>query len=465
MTWRDIRPLVDTGAVILISYGLGFASGHVAPFLLFGFFAAILLFFYIDRDYRRGLALLSFCIPFERLGSVDLSGITIRPSQLVALTLCIVAGELIVRKKISFTTLPHVPLLILFFLLAGWSSLNALNSERTMLVTAFTLFTCTTSVMIPLLARTEKDIRLMCIAGFASYLVVVCFGLYQWAGDWIGLPQSLTGLRTLYTKEILGFPRLQSTALEPLYFANYLLIPLSILSSYFLSRTPAIRIKHLVPSLALGIIALLLTVARGGYLAFGISLCVLAILHIRTLIQPRTIITGVLCVIGLSIAFTALNNGEIVAQYFSHVTNLFTGASYNERVHMYDIAKDAFHGNPWLGIGLGGFGPFASIHPYVIPADGWNIVNNEYLELLAENGILGFATMMIIFIMVIVRSLQAIMRAQNTSWLKNTLIGCVAAFIGILAQYNTFSILYIMHVWFLIGIMIALQNLLLKKNV
>jgi len=40
----------------------------------------------------------------------------------------------------------------------------------------------------------------------------------------------------------------------------------------------------------------------------------------------------------------------------------------------------------------------------------------------------------------------------------------LAAFVGILVQYQTFSILYIMHIWFVIGMLISVQNLI-QKNV
>lgn len=463
MFWRTLRPVFEIAGIIGICYTIGLASDNIKPLVLFGFFLACFIVVFIDRDVKRGIALLSFCIPFERLGSVDISGVTIRPSQLVALALCIVAGEMILRKKISVPSLPHAPLLLLFFVLSLWSLLNALNIDRSSLVYAFTLFTCVVSLLVPALVRNEDDVRIILKAGCAAYVLVVLFGLYQWAGDWVGLPQSLTGLRTLYTKEILGFPRLQSTALEPLYFANYLLIPLSILTSYFLSKKTFVPLRYLIPMLGAGYLALLLTVARGGYIAFAASIATLGILHIRTLIQPRTIVFGIIAIFFGGVAFSLLSDGTVVTQALNHITDLFGGASYSERVHMYEIALRAFYQHPWLGVGPGGFGPFASIHPYVVPSDGWNIVNNEYLELLAENGVLGLITMIALFVLVIVRSCKALLRSRN-EFLSATLMGLTAAFIGILVQYNTFSILYIMHVWFVVGCMIALQNIILSKR-
>jgi hypothetical protein len=50
------------------------------------------------------------------------------------------------------------------------------------------------------------------------------------------------------------------------------------------------------------------------------------------------------------------------------------------------------------------------------------------------------------------------------SYVKAILVGTLAGFIGILVQYNTFSILYILHVWFTIGLLIAMQNMVLTKE-
>ncbi|GAH74752.1 unnamed protein product, partial [marine sediment metagenome] len=91
------------------------------------------------------------------------------------------------------------------------------------------------------------------------------------------------------------------------------------------------------------------------------------------------------------------------------------------------------------------------------------IVNNEYLEILAESGILGLALFALIIIILIIRNIKAIIKAQD-KFIKAILVGLLAAFIGILVQYNTFSILYVMHIWFTIGLMIAVQNIVLRNN-
>jgi O-antigen ligase len=103
------------------------------------------------------------------------------------------------------------------------------------------------------------------------------------------------------------------------------------------------------------------------------------------------------------------------------------------------------------------------VHPYVEPVDGWNIVNNEPVELLAEVGILGFLAFMAMFATVIFRSIKAI-KITKDLYLRTIMIGFLAILIGIFAQYQTFSTLYIMHVWFVIGMMVAVQNIIFKEK-
>ncbi|MFA6954231.1 MAG: O-antigen ligase family protein, partial [Patescibacteria group bacterium] len=134
-----------------------------------------------------------------------------------------------------------------------------------------------------------------------------------------------------------------------------------------------------------------------------------------------------------------------------------------ERVATFDTAKQAFQEQPWVGIGPGQFGPYASINPFYEPKEGWKIVNNLTLELLAETGILGFLAIVTTFIIIFWRSLKAL-KAGPSNWLRALLIGSTAALLGILVQYQTFSILYIMHVWVAIGFLLSIQNIIFKQT-
>jgi len=463
--YRYLRTSCIVITLIALVALLGFASLVMNPVILLGLIGALGLGMVVMRHPFWGLLLLAFFIPFERLGSYDISGITIRLSQVTALlTIVAVFFTTAVRPHFRFPRIPILLPLLCYFAVGCIGLVNAPNLQRSIMVLLFTIFTCLISVLVPLCIRTPEQVRRLLKWFFISFVLVTLFGLYQFAGDWIGLPPTLTGLRELYTKDVLGFPRVQSTALEPLYFANYLLVPLSVLISLFLMRDKSFGTKKLVALIGLGGVNLALTVARGGYIAFAGALAILLCVHFFRLFTWRNFFYASLTSLaGAIIVFQFLGLDTISTRFLSHVTNLFSGASYSERVETFTIANRAWMDHPWVGIGTGSFGPYESAHPYIVPANGWSIVNNEYLEILAESGILGLIAILLVFAIVIIRSIKALLVAKDP-YIRAVLTGVLAGFIGILIQYNTFSIIYIVHVWFTIGLLIALQNIVFTKQ-
>ncbi len=457
-----VRHSVSALIAGLLAIGLGIASVYFSIQILAAGIVFILLLGIIYKNPLIGMYMLIFFLPFERIGSVDVAGATIRISQVIAIiTVVVWAVHSLVMKKFQFRPNP-ISLPIAAFLAINCLGLtNSENIERSLLVFGFTIFTMVIALILPNIIRQKHQLRIIINVLLISCAVVGLFGIYQFLGDLVGLPTSLTGLRPQYTKAILGFPRVQSTALEPLYFANYLLIPLGVAISLFLSRTSKIKPVWLLALLGIGGLNLVLTVSRGGYIAFAILIGLLSMIFLKDVLKPRVVISTIFCVaiIGLA-AFRFLNAGEQLTNFVEHVGNLFGGASYVERVETFEIADNIWHEHPLVGIGPGGFGPYASFHPLITPSEGYKIVNNEYIELLAETGILGLSMYILMICIVLIRSIKA-WRIGTDPYLRAVLVGLVSAYIAILVQYNTFSILYIMHIWVLIGLIISVQNLLL----
>lgn len=445
--------------------GLGSIAAYTSGQYVFAGLVALACGIAIALNPMAGIYLLTFFLPFERIGSVDIAGITIRISQVVAvctvLVWCIRGLRL---GSFKFRSYPLLFPLTIFLIVMVIGLVNAPNLERSIVVTLFIFFTAGVSMILPSIVRHTVHVEKVVTILLVSMLVVCLFGVYQFFGDIAGLPTNLTGLRPQYTKDILGFPRIQSTALEPLYFANYLLIPLSLAISLWLSRASRMKPLWLLTLVILGGINSILTVSRGGYIALAVTGCCLAIVYWKKLFRPRIIIPGLLCVaIAGGVIYRFLNLTEQVEGFTEHVTNIFGGASYDERIETFAIAEEIFWQHPWIGIGPGSFGPYASFHPMIVPSEGYKIVNNEYIELLAETGVFGFSAIVVLIVMLYLRSWKAIRKTKHL-FLKATLIALVAAFTGILVQYNTFSVLYIMHIWFTIGLMVSIQNIILHGD-
>ncbi|MFH1425999.1 MAG: O-antigen ligase family protein [Candidatus Kerfeldbacteria bacterium] len=461
---RTVFTLLLLGGLVLL---LGFLSWRVDPFWIFAGLGTVALAMVILENPWHGLYLFVFFIPFERLGSYDIAGVTVRPSQVTALLVIIsVVLYNLGRKKFPLPRIPIALPLALFVIIQLFGLLNAPNLERSVMVTGFTIFTFFIGIMIPFVVKKKEVVERMLQFFFFSMLLVTLFGLYQFVGDIIGLPPEITGLRELYTKEILGFPRVQSTALEPLYFANYLLVPLSVLLSLFLARDRSMKSWMVIGLFGLGLVNLVLTVARGGYIGFAASALVLLAYYffqLKLFTWRNLFYAAAAGIAGIVLVTQVIGFDVISTQFLGHVSGVFEGASFSERVDMFSVAEEAWRQHPVVGIGSGSFGPFESWHPLVVPEQGWRIVNNEYLELLAENGTLGFAAMVAVFLVVIIRSVKAL-TVKADPYIKTVLVAFFAAFVGILVQYNTFSILYIVHIWFVIGMLIALQNMVLHKK-
>lgn len=441
---------------------LAYAAVYLDAKLILAAILTILFVGLITKQPVIGMYLLAWFLPFERIGSVDVAGVTIRISQVIAIiTLVVWIGRGFMLNKFKLRPYPIGLPIALFVIISVLSIIHTPNLERSLLVLTFTLFTIGVSIALPNVVRQQRQVLLVIQVLLISACVVSIFGLFQFVGDISGLSTSLTGLREQYTKDILGFPRIQATALEPLYFANYLLIPFSIVLALLLSKTRTFKPSYLFAVVALTSINLILTVSRGGYIAWAVVLVALGVYYFKALLRPRMIIalTSIALVV-LVVTIRFLNITEQVDTFKQHITNVFDGASYVERVETFSLAYDMWLEHPWIGYGPGSFGPYAALHPLRAPTEGYKIVNNEYIELLAETGILGLAAFGVVIFSLFIRSWKALRRGTNPE-LKAILVGLVMALLGIVVQYNTFSVLYIMHIWFTIGMLIAVQNLLL----
>jgi len=299
---------------------------------------------------------------------------------------------------------------------------------------------------------------------------VVCgFGIYQFLGDVVGLPIALTGLKDIYTKVVLGFPRIQAFSMEPLYLANYLFIPLGIFASlYFFNQNESLSKKDQLIGILLILIVIVLGISRGAYIALGVMILFFAVFLFRKVVTFKNVFVVVVSIslIGyVSFKFLEASRPDAIDQFIGHamVNDFSNGESVQKRLKDYQKAIDFWQTSPVIGIGPGNYGPMYKNFPPHDDVTDWDIVNNQYIESLTETGVLGLALLTIIYLVIIIRSIMAFFRSKDL-YLKSIMFGLLAAFIAILVQYNFFSTLYIMHIWVLIGLMIGTQNLIFKEE-
>lgn len=436
--------------------------------VIFGGIFFIISFDFILKNPINGIYLIVFFLPFERIGALTfggVTGLTIRISQIMVILT--VLGWLwfsLTKREIKFQKNILLLPILFYILISGFSALGAFDASRAEQVWLFTAFTIFASMLTANILATKDQLRKLIWVIIISAAIVSIFGFYQFIGDIIGLPQSLTGLREIYTKRVFGFPRIQSTALEPLLFANYLLIPICLGSALYLDKKIKINRQWLLLILILLLVNFVLTLSRGAYLGLAVSGLIIAAFYFRHLLTLRntaiflTVVTIVaMTVIGF-IQFSGVGEAGL-GEVQRRMTNIIEDASASHRLTNYRAAWEIYQRSGPFGIGPGNFGPHLEGYYNHLPQHGWATVNNQYLETLVETGILGFLSLMLITIVILITSIHAYLRS-NDHFLRAMMLGLLAAFIGVLIEYNFFSTLYIMHIWVLVGLIVATQNII-----
>lgn len=402
-------------------------------------------------------------LPLERIPSLELTNpisATIRLSQVAGLILIAINLPLLWSKRAQLLRGPW-KWLGMFLIVSVASAITALNPQHAVIVLAYTSFVAVLAWTISL--RFERNqLRNYAVAIILSALITCGFGLYQFFGDLLGLPIKYTGLREQYTSQVFGFPRIQSTGLEPLYYDNYLLIPSAIIMAYLLRR----RSWKLIAALTAIATIIFVNVSRGAIVAFlllALGSVTVGLLR-RKKIGAISIIVA--CVMGVILATSLIglgssiaknkstNSKHAVANFTKQATNVSSGESSIFRTISRNAAITTFKAHPILGVGPGNFGRAAHQLDAKNFADNNAIVNNEPLEILAETGVLGGLTLLGFAVSLMAAVLRK-WRYITDSTLKVWVFGLTAAILAITVQYQLFSTLYITHVWVVIGLLIG----------
>jgi O-antigen ligase len=417
-----------------------------------------------------GPMLIGFFLTFERVPSVEVGGLDIRINFLIIfLTLIIYLSSQLYKQKLKFKFDPIRSSVILFLGLMLVSATQAINLNRAItVIVSMGLMLCLYLVMSMILQK--KEDLVFALKGLLwGALVSALFGLYQFFGDMIGLPISMTLLKTGYDSSTFGFARVQAGAYEPLYFANYMFIPVFLILFLNLSgKIKEVFDKRLSITIAILLaINFVLAISRGAFLAAGVTGLILIVIQAKKILTLKNVII-VVCFTLLTIGgvYFALLRSEprAIDEFISHlmVEDRNDGESVVLRLSTSAEAVGIFSQNLLLGVGPGNFGPEREDYPKEPPEGGWPIVNNEYLEIAAEQGVVGIFGFLLLIVVIISR-LIFVYRCSIDPIISDISIALLFAFVAVLIQYATFSTLYITHIWYLIGLIGAVCNIGLKQ--
>lgn len=251
--------------------------------------------------------------------------------------------------------------------------------------------------------------------------------------------------------------RLAGVAYEPMFLGFYLLtvIPVTLAVRSFhpewLSRWTCSFV------LGLQILAMILTLSSGGWAGLIIALTVMALLLRPRVLRPRVVL-GVGVVIALvAAAFVAAPKIQSIV---GDTTDKITNGGDNIRKMEWKVGYDLIDDYPVLGVGPGmARFYFTRYHATMrsVPFGLDEEINNVYINVMAENGIVGFAAFMACAIAGIA-GLALPLRRFGPKRLP-LLCGLLASLIGVAAQYNSLNSLFVVYFPVLVGLACAAARL------
>lgn len=275
---------------------------------------------------------------------------------------------------------------------------------------------------IPTLARHRALARRLVIGvGLVALLGVVQYATKQVWVDRISIPGLASGNAAWSLAERSGLARPSGTSTHPIEYGVVLTMVLPLAITFAMkSETNKWLYRGILAAIGF---AIFLSISRSAMLCALVAILVLAATWGA---RARLIALAVLMALSAVVYLT-------VPGVLGTITRLFTGVgddpSIASRTGSYDIALEFFLRSPILGRGFGTFLP-----------KYW-ILDNGYLGLLIEGGILGFAGLLVLIVAAGICARQARKRAvgEFDRQLAQALLAAVAAGACGLAFFDTFG--------------------------
>ncbi len=447
---------------------------YIVTILLFIVVSLIVLYNTVTFDWLTQVTrVLILSLPFERIPSVQVAGANLRLSTiLVWISLYLITILYLKKDAELLRTKLSKPFALLFlFILVSLPSVIFIQDWKRFLITEFA--TITVFLGFFLVATFTTDYRSRIKELLYVFIGVIIFGFYQFFGDLIGIPPILTGLREQYTKIVFGIPRIQATAIEPLYYAGMLFLPIyfSIISlvSKHTNLFSNVSKKYIRYSLKITIsIALLisffLTISKSA-IAILVVLLPFFIFLFLILFGSKTIQTikqlgyVIITIIMVSISFLVYNPTvqTIVTGIASNIVSTIVGesSSSDEREYFLYAAQEILERIPITGIGSGQYGVEARYYlPFLGDEESFLIVNNVYLEIWVEHGILALFTFLTFLLSILYPAIISLIKnRKNLNTHHEYVLILLFTTISYLLQWLTFSPIFIMPIFIILGLL------------
>jgi len=285
-------------------------------------------------------------------------------------------------------------------------------------------------------------------------LATFLFSAIITAGD--GIFQIIKGVDFIRRYPICG-DRITGPFGNPNNLAAWLTIVVPFSSSFlcFSGKNLSLKIRSLISLLIVILIAcLVLTYTRGAWIAIILSLILTGIIF-----KSKKLIIITILATALLFTFTTKSVKE-------RTVSIITGSgSEAVRTNLWQEAAIIIRDFPFLGCGLNTYSIVAP--KYKITEGGGIYPHNSYLHMAAETGLLGLGAFLWIIIIVFRASLANIKKINN-KFCNAILIGLLAGLFAFLAHSfvdtNFYSVQFRFLLWFVIGLIVALQRIAIEKT-
>jgi O-antigen ligase len=221
------------------------------------------------------------------------------------------------------------------------------------------------------------------------------------------------------------------------HFAGFaeLLIPLAlvplVLGRVRRERLFVVALLALVPT-----IALFLSASRGGIISFSVELMILLLLLLLRRIRTKHMLVGGVVVLCSVLAVSWIGVQQVLERFASYKTLDVTAS---KRAAMSVDTWHIFLDHPILGTGLGTLQQVFPAYDTLYDGKIVNHTHNDYLELLAEAGILGglcCAGFLGVLLLESLKGLDNLQSSFNSALNLSGLVGCCGILVHSLVDFN-----------------------------
>lgn len=339
-------------------------------------------------------------------------------------------------------------------------------------------------------SRKKLDLILGVI--FASMALIAVDGICQRITGWDFIRHyRVTGWDIKSTSFFVG-RRVSASFINPNGFGGWLtiMIPLSISAAFSNDGLTSKRaVKSLIWLLAgLLILCLLLTVSKGAWLGFIFSMIFFFIINKKKLLMAVFAFTIIAMVTFSHANFMNLhkntaaypdraaitapsgNGSSVGIGYLMSVKKELIAMMLERdsvRTNLWRQASQIVKDFPFFGCGLN---TYSIVAPRYRNAERESGIypHNSYLQMAAETGLVGLATFLSIIITLFKISLES-MKKIKSNFYSNILLGLLAGLFGFLVHsffdVNFYALQLANLMWFVIGLIIAVQRIALAEHV